>query len=366
MTASGTSSPAGTLLPSARARALMIDIFARLAVPADECEILATTLMEASLSGYDSHGIMRVPKYVDGIAAGTMIPGAEFRIVRQTAASALVDAGFGLGPVTATRAMRLAGEMARQEGIGCVSTCNSNDVARLGSYVLEPAAAGQLALLMVNDAGGGPSVVPWGGVQPFMSTNPIAAGIPRGGAEEPIVIDVSTGTVAFGKLRMAANQGEAVPEGWLVDTQGQPTTDPNTFFADPQASALLPLGGLQTGYKGYALGMLVDILAGALGGAGCSTGGEIGREGNGIFLMVVDPARFGSPEAFTAAVDGLVAGIKGSRRAPGVDEITVPGERAARERAARERDGIPVDGPTRARLRQIAADNGLSGDYPML
>ncbi len=365
MTASGAATPAGTVLPSARAHALMIDIFARLAVPEDECEIIATTLMEASLSGYDSHGIMRVPKYVDGIAAGTMMPGAEFKVVRQTAASALVDACFGLGPVTATRSMRLAGEKARQTGIGCVSTYNSNDVARLGSYVLEPAASGQLALLMVNDAGGGPSVVPWGGVQPFMSTNPIAAGIPRGG-EAPIVIDVSTGTVAFGKLRMAANRGEAVPEGWLVDTEGRPTTDPNTFFADPQESALLPLGGLQTGYKGYALGMLVDILAGALGGAGCSTGDEIGREGNGIFLMVVDPARFGSSDAFTAAVDGLVAGIKSSRRGPGVDEITVPGERAARERAAREQDGIPVDGPTRARLRQITADNGLGGDYPML
>jgi LDH2 family malate/lactate/ureidoglycolate dehydrogenase len=182
----------------------------------------------------------------------------------------------------------------------------------------------------------------------------------------PIVIDVSTGTVAFGKLRMAANQGEEVPEGWLIDGDGRSTTDPNTFFAQPQQSALLPLGGLQTGYKGFALGLLVDVLAGALGGAGCSTGSEIGREGNGIFLLVVDPSHFGTTEAFNSAVAGLVSGIKNCRRAPDVDEITIPGERAARERDSRERNGIPIDEPTRLRLRQILSELELKQEFQTL
>ena len=357
--------PTGNLISSRDVRAMMLDVFSRLHVPDTECQIIADTLLEASLSGYDSHGLMRVPKYVDGIRDGTMIPGAEFEVVRETAASAHVDAGFGLGPVTATLAMRLAGVKASEGGIGCVSTFNSNDVARLGSYVLEPALGGRLAMIMVNDAGGGPSVVPWGGVQPFMSTNPLAAGIPRSEGA-PIVIDVSTGTVAFGKLQMAANRGETVPEGWLIDSDGQSTTDPKTFFTNPQQSALLPLGGMQSGYKGFALGLLVDVLAGALGGAGCSTGAEIEREGNGIFLLVVDPSHFGSLPAFNTAVDGLIGGIKDCRRAPGIDEITVPGERAARQRESRERNGLPVDGPTRLRLRQILTELDLAPQYPML
>ncbi len=345
-------------------RRLMVDILHRSNVPEDECGIIAETLLEASLSGYDSHGIMRIPKYVDAIRQGTMIPGARLTVLRETPASAHLDAGWGPGPVTATRALRLAGEKARQVGVGCVSTIHSNDIARLGSYLLEPAQNGLIALLMANDAGGGPSVVPWGGIQPFMSTNPLAAGIPRMG-EAPIVIDVSTSIVAFGKLRIYANRGEPVPEGWLIDEQGASTTDPNTFFTDPQQSALLPLGGMLAGYKGFALGLLVDILAGALGGAGCSTGAATKREGNGIFALAIDPALFASRDEFIQSVETLVKGLKDSQKAPGMDGITIPGERAHRERQHRAARGIPIDGPTTERLAEILTELGLAEDYPM-
>jgi uncharacterized oxidoreductase len=345
-------------------RRLMVDILHASEVPAGECEIIADVLLEASLSGYDSHGIMRIPRYVDAIRQGTMIPGAKTEILNETPASAHLDAGWGLGPVTATHAIRLAGDKARQTGIGCVSTTHSNDIARLGSYVLEPAQNGLIALIMVNDAGGGPSVVPWGGTQPFMSTNPLAAGIPREG-EAPIVIDVSTGMVAFGKLRMHANRSEPVPEGWLIDHNGESTTDPDTFFAEPPQSALLPLGGLLAGYKGFALGLLVDILAGGLGGAGLSSGAATEREGNGIFAQVIDPAFFGSREHFTAAVETLVNNLKNSPKAPGVDEILIPGERAHRERQQRTAHGISIDGPTTERLAELLRELGLAGRYEM-
>ena len=345
-------------------RRLMVDILQSLEVPATECEIIAEVLLEASLSGYDSHGIMRIPKYFDGIRQGTMVPGAKIELLNETAASAHLDAGWGLGPVTAIHAIRLASAKARRTGIGCVSTINSNDIARLGSYVLEPAQNGLICLLMVNDAGGGPSVVPWGGTQPFLSTNPLAAGIPRRG-QSPIVIDVSTGMVAFGKLRMLANRGEPVPEGWLIDQKGALTTDPNTFFADPQESALLPLGGLLAGYKGFALGLLVDILAGGLGGAGLSSGTEGEREGNGIFIQVIDPAFFGPPQHFATAVETFVTAIKNTPKAPGVEEILIPGERAHRERQQRAAQGIPIDEPTTARLGEILTELGLAKRYEM-
>ena len=340
----------------------MVDILERLNVPADECAIISATLLEASLSGYDSHGIMRIPKYVDAIRQGSMVPGARIEVLRETPASIYLDAGWGLGPVTATHAVRLASQKAKQSGICCVSTFNSNDIARLGSYVLEPAQNGLIALLMVNDAGGGPSVVPWGGTQPFLSTNPLAAGIPRTGMA-PIVIDISTGMVAFGKLRMFANRGKQVPEGWIVDRNGHPTTDPNTFFAEPSQSALLPLGGMLAGYKGFALGLLVDILAGALGGAGCSTGAETEREANGIFALVIDPDLFSSGANFTESVEALVSGLKNTQKAPGVDEILIPGERAYQERQNRTERGIPIDRPTRERLAEILKEVGIEENY---
>lgn len=346
-------------------RELIHDILQELDVPLDACSIVAETLLEASLSGYDSHGVMRIPRYVDELRAGTMIPNAEIKVIRETPACAHLDGGRGLGPVIATYAVRLASQKAKETGIGCISIVNSNDIARLGSYLIEPARNGLIALMLVNDAGGGPSVAPWGGVEPLLSTNPIAAGIPRKG-NTPIIIDISTGVVSIGKLRMYANREDKVPEGWIVDEDGRPVNDPNTFFADPKQSAILPLGGKLAGYKGFALGLLVDILAGALGGAGCSTGVEKEIGGNGVFLLVIDPAKFVAQEDFEASVEGLISMLKNSKKAPGVEEILIPGERAFRERQNRIKEGIPIDPPTWKRITQTLEELGIEKKYEML
>ncbi len=339
---------------------LLEAVFRRLGVPEEECDIVVGTLLEASLSGYDSHGVMRVPRYVAGLRRGEIRPGAAIKILKETPACALVDGGRGLGPVTATFGVRLAGRKARQVGIGCVSIVNANDIARLGGYLKAPAEEGLIGIMMVNDAGGGPSVAPWGGVDPLLSTNPMAAGIPRRKGP-PIIIDISTSVVAFGKLKMYANRGRNVPQGWIVDREGNPCTDPNTFFASPKASALLPLGGAFAGHKGFGLGLLVDVMAGALSGAGCSTGVETEPEGNGVFIQIIDPITFGSLRQFEDRVEALIALIKGSKKAPGVAEISIPGERAAKECRIREKEGIPIDHPTWRQLVEIMGELGIKG-----
>jgi len=337
---------------------LLAALFRKLGVPEEESDIVVGTLLEASLAGYDSHGVMRVPRYVTGLQRGEINPGAAIKILKETPACAHVDGGRGLGPVTATFGIRLASRKARRSGIGCVSIVNANDVARLGGYLREPAEEGLIGIMMVNDAGGGPSVAPWGGVDPLLSTNPIAAGIPRREGP-PIIIDISTSVVAFGKLKMYANRGRNVPEGWIVDREGSPCTDPNTFFVSPKESALLPLGGALAGHKGFGLSLLVDVMAGALSGAGCSRGAETELEGNGVFIQVIDPMAFGPLGRFEDQIEGLVTLLKGSKKASGVAEISIPGERAAKERRIREKEGIPVDLPTWRQLLDIMEELGV-------
>ncbi len=342
--------------------ALMRDILLELQVPSRECALVTQVLLEASLAGYDSHGIMRIPMYVAGIRGGQIAPAAPPEILQETSASALLDARAGLGPVAASRAIDLASEKALATGVGCVSIVNCNDVARLGGYVAKPAQTGLMAIMTVNDAGHGPDAAPWGGVDAFLSTNPIAAGIPWRG-RGPVIIDVSTSVSSVGGLKMLRNQGKPVPEGWLVDDKGESTCDADTFFATPKRSALLPLGGQTAGHKGFALSLLVDVLSGALSGAGCSTGKVANVDRNGVFVMVVDPAKFSSRERFEEVVAVFLQSIKASGRAPGVEEILIPGERAHRERERRLREGIPVDAPTRARLEAILLELGLSEKY---
>lgn len=310
-----------------------------------------STLLEASLSGYDSHGIMRVPRYVNECSQGVIKAAAEPKIVRSEGGVVLLDGQFGLGPVAVCQALSLATERAQELGIACFATFNTNDVARLASYLEAPAVQGLFTLLMVNDAGGGPAVAPTGSTTPFLSTNPIAASIPTA-TGVPVLIDISTATTSVGKLRMAANAQQHVSEGILVKPEGKTETDPLTFFRSPRASAILPLGGMLMGHKGFALSLIVEALAGALGGSGCSSGKHQEFSRNGVFGLVIDPRYFVGRELYAQGISSLVAQLKSLEPFPENSEgVTIPGERSRRERIKRQEGGIPVDGLTWERLR---------------
>ena len=351
-------------ISSTSLRQLVLDVFGRLGVPPEDAATVAGILCEASLSGYDSHGVVRVAMYASDLRKGRTRPRGELKLLRESAGSAHLDAGFSLGPLACVRAFEIAAEKARASGCGCVTILNCTDVARLGSYVGEPARQGMVALMMVNDAGGNPAVAPLGGSAPFFSTNPVAAGIPWQPGN-PIVMDFSTSVAAAGKVKMAARSGEPTPEGWLIDAGGEPTRDPADFSIDGSRGALLPLGGPAAAHKGFALNMLVDVLAGVLSGAGASTGLQPQEDHNvnGVFALVVDPGHFVSRAVFEGAVEQLVAGLKASAKAPGFDEILVPGERSHRERRRREREGIPLDPETSAELERLLEELGLPDRY---
>lgn len=352
-----------TLAPADLAR-LITDCFAALSVPEEEIGMVAEALLEASLAGYDSHGLMRLPRYVQEVEEGLIRPGAPFARQKESPGSAWVDAGGGFGAVAATRAVTLACQKAAQVGVACVSVYNANDIGRLGSYLLEPARRGFVTVLMVNDSGGFASVAPPGGAARFFSTNPLAAGIPTGG--DPLVLDFSTSMTAVGRLRMAANRGEPIPEGWVTDRAGEPVSDPARYFSEPEETFLLPLGGLLAGHKGFALQLLVEVLAGALSGAGVVTGVDSAREANAIFALALDPEHFVTRSLFTELVQQMVVALKQSPRLPHVTEILLPGERAARERQRRGLVGIPLDQPTRQALQATVERLGLTGSYPGL
>ena len=331
-------------LSPAHARALIRAVLERLGASPDAVTATVDQLVEASLTGYDAHGIMRIPTYVKCIGQGTIIPGAVPQIVKESPASALLDAHLGLGPLAARLAVDLAGDKARVTGVGCVSITRANDIACLGSYLWQPAAAGLIALLMVNEAGGGPVAVPWGGTQAFLSTNPLAAAVPRAQGP-PLVIDMATSISSFGKVRMRADRGQDIPPDWLIEANGQITQDPHTLVGQPRTSALLPLGSPSAGHKGFGAGEASDLYR------------------NGVFALAVDPQAFVGLGTFEEQVEAFVAGLKQVRPAPGLDRIVLPGERADRLRRERRASGIPIDAPTRRTLANILADLNLADRY---
>lgn len=347
-------------------RDMMCRVFDYHRVNPDERDTVVDTLLEASLSGYHSHGIMRVPMYAEGISQGSMVPGAVPTILNETESSLHLDANFGLGPVTAVDSVSRAVDKASVTGVGCVSVVNANDVARLGSYMADPALRGFITLILVNDAGGNPAVAPWGGTEAFLSTNPLAAGIPWK-EECPIVIDMSTSVAAAGKLKTLKTQGLNAPEGWLIDRSGHPTISVAEAVAMPPEHALLPLGGLVAGHKGFALSLLVDVLAGALSGAGCSAGAITETERNGLFVLALDPDKFVGRKVFHELVSQLVTQMKATQKAPGVVEILVPGERAYRERSKRSAEGIPIELPILNQVIDVMVKSGIPyADIPGL
>jgi LDH2 family malate/lactate/ureidoglycolate dehydrogenase len=322
--------------------------------PAEEACLVARLLVDANLSGHDSHGIIQIPSYLQASAEGLIAPGADFTRERETPTTALIDGHWGFGHRLAYEGVQLAIDKARGGGISAVGAYHCHHVGHLGAYALLAAEAGMLGIIAVNDGGGGQRVVPHGGVAGRLSTNPLTVGAPTGTAA-PFILDISTSVVAEGQIRLRRLQGEPVPLGWMIDAFGRATTDPEDFFR--MTANLLPLGGA-VGYKGYGLALAVEVLAGILGHAGHSRA-EMPLYNNGFFTIVIDIGRFLPLAKFTAALRSLIASIKNSPHLAGVDEIVYPGERATRTRLYRRRHGIEVDPETWRRLQLVAQERGI-------
>jgi len=323
-------------------------------VPEHDTATIAGSLISADLRGVDTHGIARLPGYLDRVRRGLINARPELKPRRVTPVAAELDGQNGFGFVIGMRAMEEAMAMAREFGIGVVSVRRSTHFGMAASYVLPAIEAGFLALVFSNAS---PAMPPWGGREGLLGTNPFAAGAP-GGKLGPYLLDMSPAVAARGKIRKAERRGEKIPLGFALDGEGRPTTDPTAALG----GVVLPIGG----YKGSGLSMLMDIFGGVISGAGFA--GSVGDQYKvfdrsqdvGHFFLVMRSDLF-LPEAdYRARMDTLIERVRACPKAEGFDEILIPGEPELREEQARRRTGIPYSAGEVAVLQNEAARAGVA------
>ena len=338
---------------AATLRAFITGIYVAAGVPQADAETVAALMTEADLNGADSHGVFRLPQYVRRMLAGGMNPRATTRIVEERAAAALIDGDNGLGHLAVSLAAQTAIAKAKTAGVAWCGVRNGNHAGPASLYARMPMQAGMIGMYMA--VGSANHLPPWGGLELLLSTNPIAIAVPSG--EEPdVVLDMATTVAAYGKVKVKAQRGEMMPEGWMIDRQGNPLLDPKRSGE----GLLLPIGG----YKGYGLALMLGLLAGTLNGAAMGrdvvdfNADDTSVTNTGQAILAIDISAFGDPAQFRRNVDALVRDLRDSERLPGTDRIWMPGEQSALKRREREATGIPIPPPLRAVLDTLADQVG--------
>jgi len=342
-----------------RLKAFIQEALTKFGLPKADAATVAALMAEADLQGSDGHGVTRLPQYARRIKAGGFNVRPDIRVVHEHISTAVVNGDNGMGHLVMKRAAEIAIEKARTSGIAWVNSQFSNHAGPASLYATMPLAHDMIGLYFA--VGNANHLPPWGGLDMLLSTNPIAAAIPAG-SEKPIVLDMATTVAAYGKVKTKALRGEMMPVGWMIDREGKPLTDPKRS----EEGMLLPLGGMEAGYKGFGLAMIIGLIAGTLGGA--AMGKDVidfnhdddSVTNTGQAIAAINVAAFGDVATFKAAVDTLVRDIRGSERIPGVDRITLPGERSAETRVTRTRDGIPIAPALMRNLDQLADELGIA------
>lgn len=319
----------------------------------EEAAIVARHQVEANLVGHDSHGIMRTRGYVALIDKGHIVPGAPYEVEEAGPTSAVVNGNWGFGFVVTERAMTETIEKAKQAGVAMAAVRYQSHVGRLGAYAAMAADQGMIAMIMADSGLGPKFVAPFGGGAPRLGTNPICFAAP-GGSQGPVVLDMATSAVAAGKIHLARDRGVSIPEGWILDKNGDATTNPLDYY---DGGTILPLGGDQ-GHKGYGLSFIVEMFCGLLTGLGFGIDPK-GRHNDGIFLAVFDIARLQDPARFEQMMADFIAYLKDTPPAKGFDEILYPGELESRLGAARRAQGVQLDDKAWADLVALAEELGV-------
>jgi L-2-hydroxycarboxylate dehydrogenase (NAD+) len=339
----------------------MVAVFEGLGTPTEEARICADVLIASDLKGIESHGVGRLKYYYDRIEAGVQSTVTEIEVVQETETTAVLDGHNGMGHVIAYHAMRLAMTKARRYGLGAVAVRNGTHFGIAGYYPLMAAQEGMMGLAVTNAR---PAIAPTFGTEPMLGTNPIAFAAPSD-MEYPFCFDGATSISQRGKIEVAARAGEPVPEGWVIDAEGQPATDPDRILADlgKAAAAFLPLGGageLLAGYKGYDLATMVEILSASLSGGafmkdllGYTADGPRRPYMLGHFFLALDVDHFIPLETSRRITGGIMRALQASRKAPGQERIYVAGEKEHEmENIVRAR-GVPVNRKLRQELQTM-------------
>lgn len=348
-----------------------IRIFQTLEVSSEDAAVVADNLVAADLRGIASHGVARLRRYVKGIQTGTILARAQIQIMHETPATALVDGGGGLGQPVSHKAMRLAIQKAGEVGAGFVTVRNSNHFGIAGYYAMMALEHDMIGICMTNS---GELVVPTFGRNSMLGTNPISVTAPAG-KERPFVLDMATSTVPRGKLEVYNRQKKPMPRGWATDEKGEPTGDAGRVLNNLENSkggGLLPLGGageLFSGYKGFGLALMVDILSGVLPGAGYSNNiytrnpsGKPKPADVGHFFGALRIDGFRSVNDFKHTMDDIICRIRNTPKASGQDRIYIHGEKEFEIQEEHQVNGVILHPKVEQDLKSLAREQEVDYD----
>jgi uncharacterized oxidoreductase len=341
------STTASAPLVPARLQAIVERILGAAGADAEAAVIVAASLVASDVRGVHSHGVIRVPDYVAAIRRGTIAPAARPRVVGEDGPVIALDGCSAFGQVAAGELVTAVAAVAHRHGICLGTLAGVAHVGRLGEWVERLAGEGLIALLWCNCGDPGGNVAPHGGAAARLGTNPLAYAIPMD-ARAPICADFSTSVVAEGKVRIHKHAGRPLPEGWIIDSKGAPSTDPQALY---DGGALLPMGG----HKGFALSLLVELLGGALSGAGCASLGE--APGNGLALIAIDPARCAA--GFGARAEAVAEALSSVPPAEPGAGVVLPGEPELAAARRAERDGLELPAGTWQEITGAARSLGI-------
>lgn len=342
------------ILPAKTIESISMELFEAAGVSKEESMLVTRHMIEASLAGVDSHGVVRIPEYIGRIlripefadmytqtgVPDPVRPNAKMTVERETTTTAILDGGWGFGQVAARKAMNIAIEKAKSSNVGIVAVRNVDQIMRAADYTLMATQHGMIGALFVKTI---PVMAPTGGRTRILGNNPISFAIPAG-EENPIVVDFAMSVVAGGKVVVAAEEGEPIPTGWLIDSNGNETTNPNDFMS---GGSLLPAAK----HKGYGLSVVMEVLGGILSGAGALSD----YAGDNAFLaMAINVEAFMPLPEFKKKIDKLIRDLRNSPRVQGIQSVVVPGEPEFRMRDLRIKQGIPIPNKAWANIQLLA------------
>ncbi|MBP88228.1 MAG: malate/lactate/ureidoglycolate dehydrogenase [Planctomycetaceae bacterium] len=327
-------------------------IFAAAGCSEEEANRVGRHLVEANLVGHDSHGVIRIKPYIEWLRDGLVVPNQTIEVVFENDVMAVVDGCSGFGQSIGEQAVQMGIDKCSKYGVSAIALRHVGHLGRIGDWPQMAAEAGKFSLHYVNTSGKGLLVAPFGGIERRMSANPIAAGVPVDG-RDPIVLDISACMIAEGKIKVALNKGVQLPEGCIIDAKGNPSTDPGTFYSDP--GAILPFGA----HKGYGLGIIAEMMAGALTGGDCTNPKNADRLHNGMLSIYLDPSFFADKTELQAEIKRFIDYVKTSAPVTPDGDILMPGEIEARNRTDRTANGIELDDNTWQQIVETASGLGI-------
>jgi L-2-hydroxycarboxylate dehydrogenase (NAD+) len=341
-------------VPPERLQSFTATVLEKVGLPRADAQTCARLMLRADLHGADGHGVFRLPQYVRRIKGGAVNVAPRVRIEREAAGMALVDGDNGMGHVVMSFAAQTAIAKAKTAGAAWVGVRASNHAGPASLYAAMPLEHDMIGLYLA--VGNANHMAPWGGIDLLLSTNPIAVAVP--GERAPIVLDMATTVAAYGKVKTKAQRGEPMPEGWMIDREGRPLTDPKRSGE----GLLLPIGG----YKGYGLSLVIGLLAGTLNRAALGSqtvdfnADDTSVTNTGHAIVALSIAAFGDVAAFKRDVDRVAGELRASRRLPGVERVWLPGEQSRAKFEERSRAGVPVPPALREALDRLAREVGVA------